>query len=469
MSDKQVDQYPNIVLIVLDSVRQDHLSSYGYFRQTTPHIDRLAEDGIRFENAYSTSCWTIPAHASLFTGLYPSQHGADLDGWSLPDEHTTLAEYLKSLGYATACISCNSFVAGGAAGLNRGFDFTHDVESAGPKGRSLPAKALRFARKSWRRFTSRDRGTGRAVESASRWVREQSRPFFLFMNLMDCHLPYRLARPERYRFIPPVERKRIDRIPLDPFAAMAGELQLSTRDVAGQRALYDGCLFYMDQQVGSLLDFFKQLGIFDQTIFLVTSDHGESFGEHGLFDHQYGLFNHMVRVPLIARFPRGSQNGPPSGQPARTLIQHPIQLVDLFPLLARTLASPGRGFAPGDVSFLESPLRNVLLFEYLSPNLRAIQRRFPGVDVSRFNVPLRAVQKDGYKLIYRENGQLELYDLEKDPGEQVNLARARPELASRMQDILFSLLDLGPSNAVAHLPSGLDEDLRERLEALGYL
>lgn len=450
---------PNIVLIVLDSVRQDHLSCYGYPRNTTHNIDQLAAEGTLFENAYSASCWTIPAHASLFTGRYPSQHGVDLDHPFIDSEHQTLAGYLKTEGYRTACISCNSFAAGGGTNLNRDFDLTIDVDGGYREGTGLFNRGIRFVQKQWRAFIYRDRGADRATSLAMDWLGQQSEPFFLFMNFMDCHLPYRLKRPERYQFIPPVERKRIDRIPLDPFAVMAGELELNSREVAGIRALYDGSLYYLDQQIGKLVERLKELGLYEQTILLITSDHGESFGEHGLFDHQYGLYEHQIRIPLIARFPNNSLAG--------CRLTHPIQLVDLFPILKRIISAPTSPQNPAAYAFLEDPIRTAVIAEYLVPNLNAFRRRFPSADTGRYEVILRAISVQGYKLIAHQAGDRELYHLPTDPGETENLAESKNEKVAELEGRLFS--ELGPWLGV---PDGtamaLDEELKDRLKALGY-
>lgn len=451
---------PNIILIVLDSVRQDHLSSYGYSRNTTPNIDSLAAEGTLFENAYSTSCWTIPSHASLFTGLYPSKHGVNLEHNLLPPEHETMAGYLKALGYHTACISCNSFVAGGGTDLNRGFDLTIDVDGY-REGESIVDRGIRFLQKRWRKSIHRDRGAARAARIAGEYMDAQHGPFFLFMNFMDCHLPYRLQKRQRYQFIPPMERKRVDRIPLDPFAVMAGELELSPREIAGIRALYDGSLYYLDQQVGRLVSQLKERGIFEQTIVLITSDHGESFGEHGLFDHQYGLYEHLLRVPLVAHFPNGSLSG--------ERIKHMIQLVDLFPILKRLVGGPNCGLEPEDYVFLRKPIRALALSEYLVPNLKAIHRRFPNADVSRFDKPLRAMINKEYKLILRRDGTCELYNLINDPGETVDLSATKREKAAELEARLAALLGPWPGSGQAASQFKLDEELRERLEAMGYL
>lgn len=451
---------PTIVLIVLDAVRQDHLSCYGHERQTTPNIDRLAAEGVQFMQAYSSSCWTIPSHASLFTGLYPSQHRADFDTQTLHPQHITLASYLNQLGYHTACISCNSFIAGGFSNLNRGFDLTVDVEGGYRQGHDLLSRGLRFAQKRWRLWAQRDRGARRATQLALDWLSRQSNPGFLFINYMDCHLPYRLKSSECYRFVGPEDRQRADRVPMDPFAVMAGELAFSPDDISALERIYDGCLAYLDQQVAELVEGLKRMGLYDETIFIVTSDHGESFGEHGLFDHQYGLYENLVKVPLIIRFPQGRL----AGYRSRHLIQH----VDLFPLLASLLDASEAGQAAGLIPPLDVQ-REFVLAEYPVPNLRAFQRRFPQADTSRFDMPLRSILKGQNKLIIRRDGQRELYDLSQDPQESKNLAGHRPVLADQLQSLIFTMLGPWSQDGPQEPGAALDDEIRERLESLGYL
>ncbi len=450
---------PNIVLIVLDSVRQDHLSCYGYGRPTTPHIDRLAAEGLRCSRAYSASCWTIPSHASLFTGQFPSQHRVDLDNRFLLPQTQTLAGYLKGLGYATACISSNNFVAGGVKNLNQGFDLTVDVEGDYPAGDSPLSRARRLLQRRWRRLTARDRGARRATRLAREWTARQEGPFFLFMNYMDCHLPYRLKGPERYRYVPAAQRARVDRLPLDPFAIMAGELELPEGGAAGLQALYDGCLHYLDGQVGALAALLKKHGLYENTLFILTSDHGESFGEKGLFDHQYGLYEHLIRVPLVLRLPQGEQPALQGGEL--------VQLTDLYPALVRWL---GDGSPAGREALFAGHYREVALAEYLVPNLRAFQRRFPQAPVERFNAALRSIREGDLKLICSRDGDRLLFDLASDPQEAQDLSHARPEQGERLQARLQTLLGPWPETGGGETSlTGLPDELQERLQALGYL
>ena len=458
---------PNVVLVVLDSVRPDHLSCYGYGRRTTPHIDRLAEESALFEQAYSTSCWTIPAHASLFTGLYPSKHGAnDLATDSLDPRHSSLAEYLGKRGYRTACISCNGFISG-HTGLDRGFQTSLDVGALRGGQRGLLSRTVRAAHRACRRRTRRDRGARRATRLASDWLKEQraATPFFLFMNYMECHLPYRLRGPDRYRFAGEANRELLDSVIQDPFGIMAGAISLSEREVAGLQALYDGALHYLDRQVGMLIACLKSAGLYEDTIFILTSDHGESFGEHGLMDHQYGLYEHLIRIPLIVKWPDG--RGPIERSSA------PAQLVDVLPTLA-AIVEPGASRAPDagwdGFDLLASPSRDAVIAEYPVPNLRTIRRRFPDADIGRFDVGLRSIRVGRLKLIERSDGATELYDLEVDPGEAFNLTAERPDAVADLRCRLKEALgEVGDTRGATQDAEGEMSEIRQRLKALGYI
>ncbi|MGD8869215.1 MAG: sulfatase [Gemmatimonadales bacterium] len=450
---------PNIVLIVLDSVRQDHLSCYGYGRPTTPNIDRIAEDGIRYTRASAASCWTLPSHASLFTGLYPSQHRADLDAQQLESRHETIASRLKSVGYRAGSISCNSFI---TEHLAAGFEVNVDVEALRGASRPLGRRLLRGVHRRWRGLTRRDRGARRATQLALRLMSEWAgEPFFLFLNYMDCHLPYRLRSRERYEFVASEDRRRVSAAPQDPFATMAGRVKLSESNIQDLEALYDGCLYYLDKQVGHLDRRLRDLGLSDRTLLVVTSDHGESFGEHGLMDHQFGLYEHLLSVPLVMRVP---------GRKGSTSDDRITQHIDLVPTILDVVGNaPGPSGSERSHSLLGGAGRDAAFAEYLVPNLRQFHRRFPEVDVSRFDRSMRSIRTERFKLIAHQDGKAQLYDLTVDPGERVDLSGDRPRLVAQLQDRLGQTLGHWPDRGAAASRQEGQDELRERLEQLGYL
>lgn len=452
---------PNVVLIVLDAVRRDHMSCYGYDRRTTPSIEGVAEQGIRFQNAYAASCWTIPSHASLFTGLYPSEHRADLDSRRLAPQHRTLAERLAEVGYRTGCITCNGFISD-HTGLDRGFQ--HSVDAAGLAGgtRGFLPRLVRGLHRRWRDRTGRDRGARRATRLARRWLSEQEKgtPFFLFMNLMDCHLPYRLRGEARYRFLAsPADRRRANAVPQEPFAVMAGRETLSQQELEDLRALYDGALSYLDEQIRSIDAALSRGGLDDRTLFIITSDHGESFGEHGLMDHQYGLYEHLIRVPMIARLPARESSGTDHDR----LVQHS----DWVATICEWVGADGTGLDSSHAIFSSEP-RGEAVAEYLVPNLGAIQRRFPGADVSHLDLALRAIRRGPYKLTLSSKDDTTLIDLRTDPEEARDIRAERPDVVRDLRARLQARVGDWPGREPEPDADPFAE-VRDRLEALGYL
>jgi arylsulfatase A-like enzyme len=452
---------PNIVIVVLDSVRRDHLGCYGHHLPTTPNIDRIAEEGVRYENAAATSCWTLPSHASLFTGLYPSQHGVDLDHLGFGPNVSTLAEVLSRRGYASAAISCNGFITA-RTGLTRGFDASVDVEGLHGSTRGV-GRVVRGLHRRWRSLRRRDRGGRRAIDLAARWIRaRKDEPFLLFVNLMECHLPYSLDPRLRLRFVPEQRHERALAVPQDPFGVLAGRVHLDDEDIEDLRLQYDGCLRYVDDLVGRLDDTIAAHELRDCTALLLTSDHGESFGEKGLHDHQYGLYEHLVSVPLVARYP-GRELG---GSVDCSL----VQLTDLY-ATAVELAGASEGQAGSDgLSLLSSATRTAVYAEYLRPNLRPFERRFPNADVARHGRRLRSIRVENDKLILSDDGARELYDLGEDPKETTDLAKDRQTTTDRLLAQLENTLGPWPESTDSGQagPEELD-DMRERLRALGYL
>jgi arylsulfatase A-like enzyme len=312
----------SLLLVTLDTTRVDHLSCFGYERATTPQLEKLAARAVRFRRAWSTSSWTLPAHASLFTGLYPSRHGAhyhpagDADlgdlvqlpvaryvrAGSLPEEVTTLAEIVAARGYRTG-----AFVAGPwlheSFGVLQGFQ-TRDDEVQGFGGR--PAAAV--------------------TDSAISWLRDvpEEAPYLLFANYFDPHAPY-----EPVGTHPDLPRASESFRP-DYDALMRGEQALSDDERAILRDRYDAEIREMDRQLGRLLEAVLRRPDADRTLIIVTADHGESLGEEGRFGHGFWLSEELVRVPLLVRF-AGDRN-------AGTWNDAPVQLVDLLPLVAAELS-----------------------------------------------------------------------------------------------------------------------------------
>ena len=301
---------PNVLLIVLDTVRADRLSLYGYRRPTSPTLDRLAQRGIRFEEARATAPWTLPSHASLFTGRWPHELDAN---WNtrLGTKFPTLAEYLGSRGYATAGFVANVQYCSSEFGLDRGFTHYEDyafqpltplrmcylgnmgLKAAFHLGQrlsaGLDAVPLLPGKNSpvWRTLNSDARVDADAINREFLdWLsrrREPARPFFAFLNYFDAHSPYLLPPGNPYRFGRPPKTDADVNVLVEWF--YLDKLRLLPSYVNLARDCYDSCLAYLDEKLGELFDELKRRGVLERTLVIVTADHGEGLGEHNLFYH----------------------------------------------------------------------------------------------------------------------------------------------------------------------------------------
>ncbi len=310
------DSRPNLILISVDTLRADHLGAYGYDRDTSPHLDALVRQGILFEHAYSSASWTLPAHATLLTGLDPMVHGALTERSGLPREIDTLADQLRAAGYRTeAWVGTSPYgYVGAAYGLSSGFDDYRHYPHPKRHRASLIARAVDGTILAW---LGHDMANGHdEVDSVIDWLcGADRRPFFVFIHFYDVHsktfrLPYEAPGPFRDRFCPGAP---------DGFGGCRGGLcasELLHAMASGQeppfdaaeldvvRCLYDGAIAFVDDEVGRLLAFVDESGLGVRTVVVVTADHGEAFFEHGVPLH-LTLHDEITRVPLIVRVPGG--------------------------------------------------------------------------------------------------------------------------------------------------------------------
>ncbi|MBK8899821.1 MAG: sulfatase [Anaerolineaceae bacterium] len=464
---------PNIILIVLDAARADHFSGYGYRVPTTPNIDRFAAEGVLYEQAISAAVWTVPSHASLFTGMYLSGHGLRGRNLKLRTDIHTLASFLSAEGYRTAAITANALI-GKATGLSRGFSKLLDVRNV-MQGDQLPR---------WQQLCNRlyrqlyyggrptesawfDSGAWRVNFEIKRWLdarRSDTRPFFLFANYMETHLRYDPPRSFRRRFLTAAQEARWQEVNQNAWRFMSGELTVTEDDWDILTALYDAELAYVDMRLGQLYHHLAQTGLLDDTIVIITSDHGENLGDHGLMDHQYCVYDTLIRVPLVIRCPDHF----PAGHREKGL----VQTVDLFPTIAKLLEqheNPALGQLQGQ-SLLPADLgrdgRSFTITEYLAPQLHSFRRESIAVN-KKFTSKLRAIRTPTYKYIWSSAGDHELYNLADDSGEQHNLITQERETAVAMAQQLDNWLAAHTHASVDE--AAMDEMIVSRLEALGYI
>jgi arylsulfatase A-like enzyme len=400
----------------MDTVRADHLSCYGYHRDTTPNIDAFAKDARLYQNVLASSSWTLPTHASMFTGLSAREHGVNWQHRFLDERFPTLAERLTGQGYQTIGLTSNPIVSS-ELGFSRGFG-SFDAFHYG----AIPMHS-----------------------KLAHWFTRQydpQKPFFLFMNYIEAHSPYQPS-PDAIRFASREVWKRWLEVRQFKFLhdyTMTGRDSLSSHDIAELESLYDDELAYVDARIGEFLAFLKSSGLDDNTVVIITADHGELFGEHHCMGHDYALYEPLVRVPLIARCPQRLAPG---------VEEKLIQSHDVYPTIlemANVAWDPTPG---GTCRSLLRPLSDdrIGISEYNQPMLSILNNyveAHPNIDFSRFLRPLSAIQRGNMKLIRRLQEDpivecdCELYDLAADPLERQDLVEERPDLACELSDLLDS-------------------------------
>jgi len=432
---------PNILLIVMDTVRADHLSCYGYPRPTSPNVDRIAQEGVLFEQASSTAPWA-PAHAALFTGLYPSQHRTDETYPYLRDEVTTIAELAREAGYQTLGVSNNSWL--GRTGFHQGFD---DFVQIWQGDRIVSQLALVQIASALAGASMTAENQANAVltnQLIRRWLdraRDPNRPFFLFINYFEPQFFYEPPEPYRSRFVSPANQSEAELRALRLLHWDAPPVRLDQTKQTVLADLYDGELAYLDARIGELLDALRARGLLDETIVVLTSDHGDNLGEHELVEHRFSLYEAVLHIPLILRYPKALPQG--------TRVAEPVSLVDVMPTLLKLsgVEPPEalRAVLPGSSlvgSGLRVPRDRFLLAED-SPSLGMLEQyRARPQDIERryFTRSLRSLRRGPWKFIWSSDGQHELYDLSRDPGETRNLVNRWPRRAREMELQLLRLL-----------------------------
>jgi arylsulfatase A-like enzyme len=478
---------PNVLVVVFDTVRADHVACYGHDRPTTPTVDGLAADGVRFEHAFSTSNWTGTAHGSLFTGLLPSRSGVFGEHQTLPDDAATLTELLADAGYRTFVTAAGANLRP-SKGYGRGVDEfvkTYPVGLDGfPPSRDDAAEFLRD--RSFRRQVVQDAVRGHDNQTVYKfgklreWLDDGGDdPFFALVNSKAAHHPYHPPRPYQSRFCDRLSRPRlqfvenrrggsydVDGLDADRLRAISESYPLlgdafepTSEEWAAIRSFYDGAIRYLDDRLGAFLDYLDRTGELEDTYVVVTSDHGDLFGEQGLEKHHLSLHQKLVHVPLVVR--------PPGGTDGRTVFA-PVSLADLFPTVLEFAGlDADRDYATSLADLEDRRYHDHVYAEVAEKPEGPVASRHPGFDGFDRNGPLQLAQDDRYRLLVHPERENRLFDWRDDPGSEQNLVDEKPgvadELRARIDDRLDSLTkeseDGGPDS----------EELLETLEDLGYL
>jgi arylsulfatase A-like enzyme/Flp pilus assembly protein TadD len=407
---QRADQPPSVLVITLDTTRADHLSCYGYDKETTPRLDALAAEGVLFENCLTPVPITLPSHTTILTGTYPTFHGVRENGeFYAPDELTTMAEVLGPEGYRTAAF-VGAFPVSSAFNLDQGFDLFDDrfFYPREDLGKFDPAQRVFFE----------ERKADKVSQAAIGWLEDHGRdPFFMWLHYFDPHHPYNAPSP------------------FDELFPGSG---------------YDAEIALTDDCVGAVFQALRDLGVWENTVVVVTADHGEGLGEHGEETHALMVYNSTAHVPLILKAP--------GLEPKR--VGGTVRTTDILPTVC-------------DLLGLETPaeVQGTSLVPFMAadgpvPDLETYHETLYGP--LRFGwSALFGLTHDGWKYIHAP--QPELYEVRTDPGETVDRIGERPELAAAMHDRLEALREETRSPIATSAWGPVDQDTLARLEALGYV
>lgn len=444
---------PSILLFVFDTTRADAVSAYGTVAGTTPVLDGLASAGLLYTHAYAQAPWTLPSHATLFTGLAPAEHAVSWRATRARDQLLTLAERLRDAGYDTMGVSENGWIAP-TFNMTQGFDRYVEVNGFKPVP-DVPDVATAVRQLIGQRKTER--------------------PFFLFVNVCDAHAPY-TVRPEN-PYLPAgvsaAEAAAVDQRPHRYFCQTAGK----QRQLDIMRGLYLGDVQAADRQLGAVLDVLAGAGLTRDLVTIVTADHGEQFGTHGMVSHQFNVREPLIHVPLVV-------HGLAATSPA--VIDAPVALLDVVPtvlpwagvavpadLRGRPLPSRsgGAGTArdiPATFIDMDGPSRPDDPAFGVFMRASTAQMRRACTDQDRSVGDMQTVVRYPYKLIWYARFPPQLYDLASDPGETRDLSATHPDLVASLSRSVPA-----PSTAGSEPPGGgtpeAPPEVLERLRALGYI
>ena len=423
---------PNVVMVVGDTLRADKLSCMGGPEGLTPYLDRIAAEGVRFDQARSHAPWTLPSTASMLTSLHPEEHGAGgrLGRFTTLDaEVETVVKSFRDQGYRTHAIVNVLFLDPGLFGVTRDFE-TVDQQVFETNVDVRAADATTRAALEWIE-ANRDDG-----------------PFFLLVHYFDPHCVYAPPPAFRERWAAPADQEGDWTFGTRPqmVAIREGELSPAAATIERAEALYNGEVSYLDAQIGRLDDGLASMGQRDELVLVVTADHGEEFLDHGGFEHGHTLYDELVRVPLLIRAPAALR-------PA--VVDGPVRHIDLAPTLCELCDLP----VPGQ--FVGRSLVS------LATGVPEVEQRPTLAHGNMWARPQTSWTSAGWKLIVREGAPAQLYEVASDPGELRALAASRPEELARLQAELEAV-ELGMTALRRGEAAALDPRTREVLSGLGY-
>ncbi len=510
---------PNILFIVLDTMRRDRLSIYGHDRETSPYLDAFAQDSTLFERAVSAAQWTVPSHASMFTGLYPSTHGLTQADGMLPRVYPALAEVLRGDGYETVAFCNNPLVGVLNNGLQRGFTRFYNYSSAAPfrPKEHQQSKLRREAMHLFRRYMARPIGNqfahsdflfrmslnplvvpfwnrlinfkGSSANSIddlmSYWGQQSAggsdKPMFAFLNLMGSHMPYNPPQDALDRVAPNIRNDRHTYSFMRRFNAEAARWASPTdpplkdweRETLNN--FYDAEISSQDQHVGRLLKWLKDTGKLDNTMVVICADHGEGLGDHDFIGHGFVVYHELVHVPLIIHYPERFPTGKRimNTISTRRLFHTVLEAANVVPSnpadYTPNLSLSGVANGSTDIE------KNTAMAEAFPPLtfLNVIKHRNePVIQRMRLQNVRRALYQDQHKLAVVGQQVEGFFDIASDPTEVQSIASTQTSTLSAMQRMLIAQVNKAESQRIENSPaaaSEVDESVVDHLRALGYI
>jgi arylsulfatase A-like enzyme len=462
--ESSAEEKPNVLLIVIDTLRWDHVSSYNYPPKTTPSIDEFAREAVQYQTAISQSPWTTPSHAAIFTGQYPSRNGVDGRNIHLHRDNNTMAEVLARNGYQTAGFINNVYIRR-QTGLAQGFQQYEEFWGRN-EGSSLML-LIEFLQEKFRPRS--DKGAAETSRALANWLDHDwnsKSPFFLFTHFMEPHAPYGSTKEYLQKFLPAgVQPDSAHRVNQDAELYICDKLNMTDGDFEILRSLYDSDIRYLDNIIGGLLELLRSRNLIDNTIVILTADHGENFGEHHLMSHELSVYDTLVRVPLLIRYPRNL--------PAGSKFENPVQLIDLFPTVLQILHINKEKLDLQGSNILPDASPGEFVFAEYN-NSRAvdnIRRRFgeeiPSNPAYRAKI-LKVARSSEWKFIWGTDGTRELYAIRSDIYEKNNLFQSDSPHAQRMEQAVRNWVSSFKPSSYYRQEDISREALRE-LRSLGYI
>lgn len=460
---------PNIIIIVLDAGRFDYLSCYGCPEQLSPNIDGLAQKGVLFELATTVAPWTVPSHASMFTGFYPSQHLANWNTLKIKEGVPTVFDILRNQGYKVAGFVANDTL------IYPCEIFGKEADVYGLKRHNRSKDDSGFVDG----FRQEDSNCQKITSFFMDWVNKNPlEPFILYFNYYDLHSKYDAFEPYFSRYLSKEDIKIIadigDRFSLH-FKEMNRESVITDSQIKAMRNLYKAKMAAIDENIGKVVSALKERNLLEDSILFITADHGDTLGDHTYpsFHHQFSIYNALTRIPLIVYSPDFEKYAKRVNVPL-------IQNIDIFPTVLDMCGVDKAKY------LINSPA--VSLMEYISGNTQKKPRDFA---ISMYEAPkkfvnwnkkyvnpayirkLLSIQDEKFKLIFSDDEKVELYDIIKDPKEQTNIQVDFPQISEKLKAKFFEIIGrFGGSNqdyAVGSFSAEEEKLIRERLKSLGYI